>query len=81
MSPTEFNNPLFPWDITSGIPPESLAITGTPQAIASRADKPKLSLEDGKINKSEIFRTSLVDFRLPKKENIFTEFRISRYLF
>ena len=39
--------------LTSGRPPESLEIIGTPLAIASRAARPKLSFSDGNRKRSE----------------------------
>ena len=35
---------------TSGIPPELLDITGTPEAMASKAASPKLSVSEGSMN-------------------------------
>ena len=54
--PTSESKPLLPFSTTSGMPPLLVEITGTPQARASKAANPKLSLEDGKINKSDIFK-------------------------
>ena len=53
ISPTLLRYPDIPSKFTSGKPPELLDITGTLQAIASSAAKPKLSVSDGNKNKSE----------------------------
>ena len=52
ISPTLLKNPETPCLFTSGIPPALLEITGTPQAIASKAANPKLSVSEGSKNKS-----------------------------
>ena len=49
--------------LTSGRPPASLEIIGTPLAIASRAARPKLSFSEGNRKRSEkhnILSTSLL---------------------
>ena len=45
-------NPDFPLEISSGKPPASELTTGTDDAIASKADNPKLSFSDVNKNKS-----------------------------
>ena len=67
MFPTSLRNPLYLFSTTSGIPPVFVATIGTLHAMASRAARPKLSFEEGRRNKSEILRTSLVDFKFPRK--------------
>ena len=52
--------------LTSGIPPVLVEITGTFAAIASRADNPKLSISEGKINKSLKDNILLVSLLFPK---------------
>ena len=42
--PTGLKKPDTPSILTSGIPPELLEMTGTPDAIASKAANPKLSV-------------------------------------
>ncbi len=66
-SPTLDKKPSKPCVTTSGIPPEFVEITGTPEAIASNAANPKLSVSEGRINKSDIPKSSLVDFKFPRK--------------
>ena len=53
--------------LTSGIPPVLLEITGTFAAIASKADKPKLSISEGSKNKSVNESILFVSLLLPKK--------------
>ena len=55
MSPISTKNPVFPWTLSSGSPPELVDITGVDEIIASNAASPKLSVFEGKRNKSAIF--------------------------
>ena len=48
ISPTSLSLPEKLFMLTSGIPPVLLEITGTFAAIASKADKPKLSISEAK---------------------------------
>ena len=44
--------------LTSGIPPVLLEITGTFAAIASKADKPKLSISEGNTSQNEFINNA-----------------------
>ncbi|MNT83919.1 hypothetical protein D3C72_2238590 [compost metagenome] len=65
--PTLLKYPETPSKLTSGSPPELLEITGTPQAIASKAAKPKLSVSDGSKNKSVKHKILSISLLFPKK--------------
>jgi len=57
----------MPFIFTSGNPPTSEDTTGTWQAIASNADKPKLSDAEGIKKRSETLNKSSIASCLPKK--------------
>lgn len=56
--------------LTSGKPPVLLEITGTPQAIASKAARPKLSFSEGRMNKSEKQRILSTSLLFPKNKTL-----------
>ena len=55
ISPNLDTKPVSPSTTISVSPPTSVEITGTPEEIASRADKPKLSFSEVSKNSVEFF--------------------------
>ena len=66
-SPTLLKKPVTPCTFSSGKPPVFDEITGTSQAMASRAAKPKLSFSEGIKNKSATDKTSSIASSFPTK--------------
>src|ERR1041384_2178777 len=70
ISPTLLRKPDSPFTLISGRPPALVEITGTLQAMASSAERPKLSVCDGSRKRSVIL--SIADlFLLPSQTESF----------
>ena len=78
MSPTFERYPENPSLFTSGRPPEFVEITGTDEAIASRATRPKLSVVDANINTSLKYNILAVSFDAPKNKTFSFKFNSSQ---
>ena len=57
---------MTPWIFTSGIPPAFELITGTSQAMASNAARPKLSDSLGNMNRSPMLKISSMASCFPR---------------
>ncbi len=66
-SPTGRRYPLSAWRTTSGSPPASEPTTGTPRAIASRADRPNDSSSEGRRKTSASPTISSIACCVPRK--------------
>lgn len=65
-------SPVFSFLIISGMPPVRDAITGKPDANASKITMPKASRRDGRIKMSELFIKCGMFFLLPRRVTLFS---------